>query len=99
MQVKNYHAPASRSPCERGIFRKRALLSFIQTADTAIDSAAEPLQHLLQLRILQPELARQLIPESANFGSVAKIPLMSERAPKIFSETIDERFQVASFSG
>ena len=32
-------------------------------------------------------------------GSVAKIPLMSERAPKIFSETIDERFQMASFSG
>ncbi|KRD72154.1 2'-5' RNA ligase family protein [Ensifer sp. Root278] len=32
-------------------------------------------------------------------GSVAKIPLMSERTPKICSETIDERFQVAPFSG
>jgi hypothetical protein len=32
-------------------------------------------------------------------GSVTKIPLMPERTPKNFSETFDERFQVAPFSG
>ncbi len=35
----------------------------------------------------------------ASGGSVAKIHLMLERAPKNFSGTFEERFQVASFSG
>jgi hypothetical protein len=37
--------------------------------------------------------------EGEHKGSVAKIPMLSEKALAIFSETFAERFQVAPFSG
>jgi fructoselysine-6-P-deglycase FrlB-like protein len=43
-------------------------------------------------RIVEP-----LYREAGIEGSVAKIALMSKRGPKIFSETFNERFQVAPF--
>ena len=40
-----------------------------------------------------------VMPNRRNFGSVAKNPVMGERALVIFGEISDERFQVAPLSG